>query len=137
MFLKSVKVLAAAALTAGFLGGAALADDEAYVGDASKGEKVFNKCKTCHTVEEGGANKIGPNLHGLWGRTAGTLEGFKFSQAMTDYAVVWGDDTLPPFMKDPRGTVTGTKMTFAGIKSDKQMADLMAYLKEATAASAE
>jgi cytochrome c len=123
-------IVSALAVTVLALGGASGALAE---GDAAKGEKVYKKCKTCHTLEEGGKHKIGPNLHGLYGKTAGTAEGFtKYSQAMMDSGIVWDDDTLTPFLKKPKDYIDGTKMQFAGIKKDDQLADLLAYLKEAT-----
>ena len=107
--------------------GAALAD-----GDAKKGAKVFKKCKACHTVEAGGKNKVGPNLHGLFGRTSGTSEGFKYSDAMKEAAVVWDEATLDAYLADPKGNIPGNKMAFRGLKKEKQRKNVIAYLKEAT-----
>ena len=71
-------------------------------GDPEKGEKVFNKCKTCHVVEEA-KNKIGPHLVGIFGRPAGVVEGFKYSDAMKSSGVVWDDETIAAYLKDPEG----------------------------------
>ena len=101
-------------------------------GDAAKGKKVYNKCKTCHTLEEGGKNKIGPNLWGLFGKTAGSVEGFKYSSAMKDSGIVWDEANLIAFMTKPKELVPGTKMVFPGLKKEKQRADLIAFLKENT-----
>jgi cytochrome c len=100
-------------------------------GDAAKGEKVFNKCKACHTLEAG-KNRVGPSLHGVFGRVSGTSEGFKYSDAMKAAAITWDETTMRPYLADPKKVVPGTKMTFGGIKKDSDLDDLIAYLKQAT-----
>ena len=116
---------------AGFVLALGLAAAPAYAdGDAAAGEKVFKKCKTCHTLEAG-KNRVGPTLAGVFGRTAGTLEGFKFSKAMTESGVVWDETTIAEYVADPKGFMPGNKMTFPGVKDEADRANLIAYLKEA------
>lgn len=105
----------------------------AQSGEASRGQRVFNQqCRACHTLDKGGAQTAGPNLHGLFGRKAGTGEGYAFSDAMKNSGIVWDDATLTEYNRDPKGKVPGTKMVFNGVKQAGQLADLVAYLKEAT-----
>src|SRR3954453_2257277 len=75
--------------------------------DIAAGQAVFNRCKICHTVEAGGRNVVGPNLHGIFGRKAGTLENFAYSDAMRDSGVVWNDETLTNYLRDPKGFMPG------------------------------
>ncbi len=114
-------VFAALALNAG----------NASAADAAKGKKVYNKCKACHALKAG-KNKVGPTLHGLFGRKAATVPNFKYSKAMKASGVTWDEESLRAYLKKPRKFIKGTRMAFAGIKKKKQMDDLVAYLKEAT-----
>lgn len=114
---------------AGFI---ALASSAAQAGDVKAGEKVFRKCKACHTLEEGGKNKVGPNLHGVFGRTSGTSDGFKYSKAMKEAAIVWDDETIAAYLEAPRKYIPKNKMAFAGLRKQKDRDNVIAFLKEAT-----
>ncbi|MER9326715.1 cytochrome c family protein [Mesorhizobium sp. M0488] len=100
--------------------------------DAAAGEKVFTKCKVCHIADQD-KNKIGPSLNGVVGRTAGTHPGFSYSQAMVaagKSGVKWDEATLATYLHDPKAMVKGTKMAFAGLKQDEDVANVIAYLKQ-------
>ncbi|MFD2208101.1 c-type cytochrome [Kiloniella antarctica] len=102
----------------------------AQAGDATAGAKVFKKCKACHTVDAGGKNKIGPNLHAIIGKAAATTEGYKYSSAMQDSGLTWTEENLTEFLTKPKKFIPKTKMSFGGLKKPKQIEDLIAYLKE-------
>lgn len=101
-------------------------------GDPAEGEKVFRKCMACHTVEEG-KNRVGPSLYHVIGRTAGTLEGFNYSDAMEAYGEsghVWNAETLKAYLAAPREVVEGTRMAFPGLKKEAEREDVIAYLMQ-------
>ena len=100
--------------------------------DPVAGRTAFNKCGICHTLAAGGRNGAGPNLHGLFGRKAGAVENFAYSPAMRDSDLVWDDRTLAKYLHKPKEFMPGTKMAFPGIANDKEIADLLAYLHQAT-----
>ena len=93
------------------------------------GEKVFGKCKACHQVGEGAKNRTGPHLNGIVGRAVGGVDGFKYSRTMAEMGGVWDDATLAAFLADPRGVVKGTKMAFAGLKSEEDIVAVTEYLR--------
>ena len=119
-----IRALCATVLAVAFFASPAYAD-----GDAAAGEKLFKKCKACHTVDAGGKNKVGPNLHGIYGAKAAMVEGFKYSKALQESGIVWDDAALDQWLLKPKSLVKGTKMIFAGLKKDDQRADMIAYLK--------
>lgn len=122
--MTKLSILAATALLA--LSGAALAD-----GDPVAGEKVFKKCSACHAVGAGAKNKVGPELNGIVGRKVASVEGFKYSPAMTEFGAgdkVWDAETLNAYLADPKSYVPKNKMAFAGLKKEDERADVIAYL---------
>ncbi len=100
-------------------------------GDAEKGKRIFNRCKACHKLETG-KKSLGPSLAGVFGRTAGTLEGYKYSKAMQEADIVWSDETIAAYLKAPRTYIKKNKMMFPGLKKETDIADLLAYLHAAT-----
>ena len=102
----------------------------AMAGDAVKGQKLFKRCKACHYVDKK-QHKTGPHLVAVIGRAAGSLDDYKYSKAMTASGLVWDEETLAAYLKAPKKFVKGTKMAFAGLKKDRDVADIIAYLKAA------
>ena len=98
-------------------------------GNVEAGADVFKKCAACHTPEKGGAAKVGPNLWGVIGRPVASGAGFAYSDAMKGHGGAWSWDRLATYVNEPRGTVPGNKMAFAGIKDDADLADVLAYLR--------
>ena len=99
-----------------------------FTGDAAAGEKTFVVCKTCHAIEAG-KNMIGPSLHGIVGRNAGSIAGFTYSAANKGSGIVWSEAKLFQYLEAPQRIVPGTKMTYTGIKDPQQRANVIAYLK--------
>jgi cytochrome c len=96
--------------------------------DAGAGEQVFKKCAACHTVNPGGANGLGPNLHGIMGKPLASVAGFAYSPDLKAKGGTWTWDAMSEWLKSPKGYVPGTKMTFAGLSKPEDRANLMAYL---------
>lgn len=103
-----------------------------WTGDPEKGAKIAKKCFVCHVVGSKGKGKIGPNLTGVFGRTAGTFEAYKYSKAMKAANIVWSAETLDTFLTKPKKFVPKTKMAFPGVKKEEQRHDLIAFLLKET-----
>ncbi len=124
------------AVLAGILAdGPAFAQDaKPGAGDPARGKELFKKCAACHTLEQGGRNKVGPRLHGLFGRKAGVVTDFKYSPALRDSPLVWTPETVDTlFAKGPDVMTPGSKMPLQMMANPKDRADLIAYLQRATA----
>lgn len=117
------KIAALCLIAAGLLSGPAFA-----AGDAAQGKAVFARCAICHNVEKDGGNGVGPNLFGIVGRKAASVDGFNYSGPMKASGIVWNDDNLSKWIAGPAKMVPGTKMAFGGISSKGQIADVVAYL---------
>lgn len=110
---------------------AAIASPAQAEGDAAAGKKVYNKCKACHALEEG-KNRVGPSLYNIVGRTAGSIEGFKYSKAMKESGLTWDEETLAKFLTKPKALVPGTRMAFPGLRKEADLENVIAYLKSAS-----
>ncbi len=104
-------------------------------GDIANGKKIAGKCTVCHTLNKGGKNRLGPNLYGIFGSAAASVKGYKYSKAMASSGIIWGEAAFTEFLTNPGKFVRGTKMAFAGVKTAKQRADLVAYFKSLTSAA--
>jgi cytochrome c len=103
------------------------------VADTQRDAGLFqSRCSICHTVQEGGPTKLGPNLHGLFGRHAGSLPGYNYSPAMRASGIVWGAQTLDVYLTDPHKDIPGDKMPFPGLPNKADRDDLISYLEQAT-----
>jgi len=105
---------------------------EAKTPDLARGERLFKKCIHCHTVNRKGQHRIGPNLHGLFGRRAGTIAGFDFSPAWRNANFVWTEKMLDTYLRNPRQTIPNNLMQFDGLNRPEDRAALIAYLKVIT-----
>lgn len=105
----------------------------AYAGaDRDRGRQLAFTCRACHTLEAGGAHMIGPNLHGMFGRNAGTREGFDYSEAIRESAFAWTPRALDAWLREPGDFLPGNRMSFIGVSSQGDRRDLIAYLLIAT-----
>src|SRR4030081_722484 len=101
--------------------------------DQAAGELVFKQCNICHQVGENARNEVGPILNGIIGKKAGTAPDYEYSPAFKKVSLVWDDSSLKEYIKDPKSLFPGTKMGFAGLKDERKIADLLAYLTKSTA----
>src|SRR3954464_15894732 len=98
--------------------------------DVAAGEKLFLQCRACHQVGDAAKNAVGPVLNGLFGRKAGMVEGYTYSSANKNSGIAWDEATFREYIKDPRAKIPGTKMVYAGLKDEKRIDDLIAYLHQ-------
>lgn len=105
-----------------------LAAPATAAGSAARGKEVFQRCALCHSLIEG-ENVVGPSLHGLFGRKAGTAPDYNFSKAMKNSGIVWNETALKKFLADPQAAVPGTKMETGAVDNPEALDDLLAYLK--------
>ena len=110
--------------------GASICVDTAIAGDPEAGKTVFNKCRPCHQIGETAKNAVGPVLNGLFGRKAASIQGYSYSSAYKSLDKVWDEANFAVYIKDPRGTTPGTKMTFPGLTKDEDIANIIAFLKQ-------
>jgi cytochrome c len=118
------RFIMALALSSTAFTGAAMAQDVA------NGEDVFKKCRACHQIGETAKNGVGPIMNGIIGRKSGSIEGFNYSEANKTSGKTWDKATFLDYIKDPKAAIPGTKMAFAGVKDEKDAADLFAYLEQ-------
>ena len=122
--MKKMTVSVLIALASSVVASAALAQD------AAAGKTSFNKCLICHAIGEGAKNKVGPELNGLDGRKSGTAPDYSYSDANKNSGITWNEAEFKEYIKDPKAKVPGTKMIFAGIKNEKEVNDLWAYVSQ-------
>ncbi|KAK6070557.1 cytochrome c [Seiridium cupressi] len=105
----------------------------AHASDSKKGANLFKtRCAQCHTLKEGEGNKIGPALHGLFGRKSGQVDGFSYTDANKSKGVTWEESSLFDYLENPKKYIPGTKMAFGGLKKEKDRNDIITFLKDAT-----
>jgi cytochrome c len=97
------------------------------------GRRVFAQCRSCHTIDAGAGNRVGPNLHGVFGRDIGSVEGFNYSRPVQDADFVWDAVQLDHWLQNPQTFLPGNRMAFAGVRDETQRRDLIAYLMVETA----
>ena len=94
-----------------------------------RGAIMWKRCRACHNVEEGARHKVGPNLYGIYGMTAGTQDGFNYSKAMRASGIVWDDETMSAYIENPRTYIPGNRMSYVGIRKEEDRQALLLWLK--------
>ena len=107
-----------------------IAASGALAQDIAAGKTSFIKCLACHAIGEGAKNKVGPELNGLDGRKSGTAPDYSYSDANKNSGITWNEAEFKEYIRDPKAKVPGTKMTFAGIKNEKEINDLWAFVSQ-------
>ena len=100
------------------------------MGTVDQGKKIFSTCKSCHSIKEGGGNKIGPALWGVLGRQIGSINDYKYSKAFAEFGGEWNLENMNSFLIKPKDYIKGTKMSYAGLKKEKDRASIILYLNE-------
>ena len=100
------------------------------LGDVASGEKIFKKCAACHSIKKGGKNKIGPALYNVVGRAVGDVDDYKYSKALASYGKEWTFEELNGFLQKPASYLKGTKMSYAGLRKEKDRASIIKYLNQ-------
>ena len=100
------------------------------LGDVTSGEKIFKKCAACHSINKGGKNKIGPALYNIVGRAVGGVDNYKYSKALASYGKEWTFEELNGFLLKPASYIKGTKMSYAGLRKEKDRASVIKYLNQ-------
>jgi cytochrome c len=124
--MKKLSLSAIVVIASSAVASAAFADDV----DLAAGKSSFNKCLACHAIGEGAKNKVGPVLNGLDGRKSGTAADYNYSDANKNSGVTWNEAQFKEYIKDPKAKIPGTKMAFAGIKSENEINNLWAYVSQ-------
>lgn len=127
--IRTLRMLVVASVTP-FIAQTALAES---LGNVDRGEKIYRQCMACHAIGEGAKNRVGPQLNGIFGRPAGTVEGFKYSKAFQRAGakgLEWHADELAALLENPKQLVPGTRMSFRGLKSEGDRVDVIAYLRQ-------
>lgn len=131
-----MRALLTAALALALMGPAFAEEEADLLGDAERGAQVFRKCSGCHQVGPGAENRSGPHLNGVFGRKAGALEEFRYSKSMQRAAsdgLIWDVEHLDAYIENPRALVSGTRMSFRGLKDKQDRDDVLAYLRQYSA----